>query len=201
MRAVAGLWVGCGELVGASAPDDTRGRADGADDAVVDALSEISQRIGLFASEVIRGALSVVKSVRTNVSRETFALYQVIRACAARFCAALRRTACRAVRHAKDGPTVGALVILRSTFPAKGLAKLGIGTPSFLSGLRSFRYSHRMPFAPFPARRVLLIVILNKYMFARKFSVGDHADARQRHGERSHRCRAQIVAVAERARC
>lgn len=70
MRAVAGLWVGCGELVGASAPDDTRGRADGADDAVVDALSEISQRIGLFASEVIRGALSVVKSVRTNVSRE-----------------------------------------------------------------------------------------------------------------------------------
>ena len=127
MRAVAGLWVGCGELVGASAPDDTRGRADGADDAVVDALSEISQRIGLFASEVIRGALSVVKSVRTNVSRETFALYQVIRACAARFCAALRRTACRAVRHAKDGPTVGALVILRSTFPAKGLAKLGMG--------------------------------------------------------------------------
>lgn len=107
MRAVAGLWVGCGELVGASAPDDTRGRADGADDAVVDALSEISQRIGLFASEVIRGALSVVKSVRTNVSRETFALYQVIRACAARFCAALRRTACRAVRHAEDGPTVG----------------------------------------------------------------------------------------------
>lgn len=108
MRAVAGLWVGCGELVGASAPDDTRGRADGADDAVVDALSEISQRIGLFASEVIRGALSVVKSVRTNVSRETFALYQVIRACAARFCAALRRTACRAVRHAEDGPTDGA---------------------------------------------------------------------------------------------
>ena len=149
MRAVAGLWVGCGELVGASAPDDTRGRADGADDAVVDALSEISQRIGLFASEVIRGALSVVKSVRTNVSRETFALYQVIRACAARFCAALRRTACRAVRHAEDGPTVGRWPSCVRCSRRRGWRNWAWGT-SFLSGLRSFRYSHRMPFAPFP---------------------------------------------------
>ena len=124
---MVGLWVGCAVIVGVPAPGDTRGRADGADDAVVDALSEIGRRIGFFASEVIRSALSMAKSVRTNVSRETFAFYQAIRARAACFCVALRRTTCRAVRHAEDGPTVGTLVILRSTFPAKGLAKLGMG--------------------------------------------------------------------------
>lgn len=96
----------------------------------------------------------------------------------------------------------GALAILRPLFPAKGLAKLGIGNLSFLSDLRSFRYSRHMPLPALPCEGFhSLITVLNKYMFTRKLSIGDHADARQRHGERSHHRCAQIVAVAERARC